>query len=480
MDPKPLACDDSFKALPRGPIRCRLKNRLELVETGRTFPVPLDYEPSRDAPSASGSRQSADVEKRATAWLCVAGSFLFLMPSFGMMQSVGVIQAYLQLNVLEDYSARDVGWITGMYTFLSLFLGIQVGPLMDRYGSRRLAPVAVVLTIPTFFLLGECTEYWHFMLCLGLLGGLGSAVASTVAIAVVGKLFVRYRGLAMGLALTGSSVGAVIFPLMLRSVLPSWGWQWSMRGLGFVITGMMVPGVGCLYPFPSLMGSMDAGVLAANTDSTARPAQPKRNAALNFTAFNSPPFSFVTGAFFMLEFVIFGVTGILPTLVTWAGFPAETGYNLIAIMNGFSFVGRLLPGAVGDRLGHLNVLLVMTVFTFVSTGVTLLPFGARHIEALYAFSACWGLGSGSFLSLVPVCMGKTCEPKDYGRFYGTMNFVVSFAVLITVPIGGQLLESMGSTPLAGLYMAIVTLGGAGLFAARALLVGFWFDMRAKI
>ncbi|KAG7149476.1 Riboflavin transporter MCH5 like protein [Verticillium longisporum] len=182
----------------------------------------------------------------------------------------------------------------------------------------------------------------------------------------------------------------------------------------------------------------------------------------------------------MLEFVIFGVTGILPTLVTWAGFPAETGYNLIAIMNGFSFVGRLLPGAVGDRLGHLNVLLVMTVFTFVSTGVTLLPFGARHIEALYAFSACWGLGSGSFLSLVPVCMGKTCEPKDYGRFYGTMNFVVSFAVLITVPIGGQLLESMGSTPLAGLYMAIVTLGGAGLFAARALLVGFWFDMRAKI
>ncbi|KAF3354352.1 hypothetical protein VdG1_07817 [Verticillium dahliae VDG1] len=456
------------------------ENRLELVETGRTFPVPLDYEPSRDASLALGSRQSADVEKRATAWLCVAGSFLFLMPSFGMMQSVGVIQAYLQLNVLEDYSARDVGWITGMYTFLSLFLGIQVGPLMDRYGSRRLAPVAVVLTIPTFFLLGECTEYWHFMLCLGLLGGLGSAVASTVAIAVVGKLFVRYRGLAMGLALTGSSVGAVIFPLMLRSVLPSWGWQWSMRGLGFVITGMMMPGVGCLYPFPSLMGSMDAGVLAANTDSTARPAQPKRNAALNFTAFNSPPFSFVTGAFFMLEFVIFGVTGILPTLVTWAGFPAETGYNLIAIMNGFSFVGRLLPGAVGDRLGHLNVLLVMIVFTFVSTGVTLLPFGARHIEALYAFSACWGLGSGSFLSLVPVCMGKTCEPKDYGRFYGTMNFVVSFAVLITVPIGGQLLESMGSTPLAGLYMAIVTLGGAGLFAARALLVGSWFDMRAKI
>ncbi|KAM0277224.1 hypothetical protein ACHAQH_005945 [Verticillium albo-atrum] len=454
-------------------------NRLELVETGQTVPVPLDYEPSRDAPSASGFRQSADVEKRAAAWLCVAGSFLFLMPSFGMMQSVGVIQAYLQFNRLEDYSARDVGWITGMYTFLSLFLGIQVGPLMDRYGSRRLAPVAVIFTIPTFFLLGECTQYWHFMLCLGLLGGLGSAVTSTVAIAVVGKLFVRYRGLAMGLALTGSSVGAVIFPLMLRSVLPSWGWQWSMRGLGFVITGMMLPALVCLYPFPTLMGSTDDGVLAANTASTAQ-VQPKRNAALNFTAFNSPPFSFVTGAFFMLEFVIFGVTGILPTLVTWAGFPAETGYNLIAIMNGFSCVGRLLPGVAGDRLGHLNVLLVMIVFTFVTTGVTLLPFGARHIEALYTFSACWGLGSGSFLSLVPVCMGKTCEPKDYGRFYGTMNFVVSFAVLITVPIGGQLLESMGSTPLAGLYMAIITLGGAGLFAARALLVGSWFDLRAKI
>ncbi|KAM0324412.1 hypothetical protein ACHAQA_008194 [Verticillium albo-atrum] len=424
-------------------------NRLELVETGQSVPVPLDYEPSRDAPSASS-----------------------------MMQSVGVIQAYLQFNRLEDYSARDVGWITGMYTFLSLFLGIQVGPLMDKYGSRRLAPIAAVFTIPTFFLLGECTQYWHFMLCLGLLGGLGSAVTSTVAIAVVGKLFVRYRGLAMGLALTGSSMGAVIFPLMLRSVLPAWGWQWSMRGLGFVITGMMLPAIACLWPFPRLMGTMDAGVLAATASS--QPAQPRKGAALNFTAFHSPPFSFVTGAFFMLEFVIFGVTGILPTLVTWAGFPAETGYNLIAIMNGFSCLGRLLPGMAGDRVGHFNVLLVMIIFTFVTTGVTLLPFGARHIEALYTFSACWGLGSGSFLSLVPVCMGKTCEPKDYGRFYGTMNFVVSFAVLITVPIGGQLLETMGSTPLAGLYMAIITLGGVGLFAARALIVGSWFDLRAKI
>lgn len=61
-----------------------------------------------------------------------------------------------------------------------------------------------------------------------------------------------------------------------------------------------------------------------------------------------------------------------------------------------------------------------------------------------------------------------------------MNFVVSFALLITVPIGGQMLESMGAMALSGLYVAVVFMGGVSTFAARSLLVGTWFGFNARI
>lgn len=61
-----------------------------------------------------------------------------------------------------------------------------------------------------------------------------------------------------------------------------------------------------------------------------------------------------------------------------------------------------------------------------------------------------------------------------------MNFVNSFGLLITVPIGGQMLDSMGGMALSGLYVAVLILGGVSLFAARALILGTWFGFREKI
>ncbi|KAI8189282.1 Copper amine oxidase 1 [Colletotrichum sp. SAR 10_75] len=190
---------------------------------------------------------------------------MFLYPSYGFMQSVGTVQSYLQLNQLSDYTARDLGWISGIFTSLGLLLGIQAGPLMDAYGTRLLAPISAATLVPLFFLLGECTKYWHFILCLGVLGGISSALTSTVAMAVIGKLFSRRRGLAMGMALSGSSFGGVTLSMMFRSLLPKLGWQWTMRATGFLVLGIMVLGVICFLPFPTLTASSSSAPLGAPT-----------------------------------------------------------------------------------------------------------------------------------------------------------------------------------------------------------------------
>ncbi|KAK7426129.1 hypothetical protein QQZ08_007439 [Neonectria magnoliae] len=426
----------------------------------------IDAEAGQHAPEQPFESTPRDIESTWGAWLCVLGSFMFLVPSFGFMQSLGTVQTYLSLNQLNDHSTGEVGWISSVYLFLSLVLGLLVGPYFDIQGPPILAPVGAAGVIATYLLMAECKEYWQFMLCLSVFGSFGAAVTMVVAVSTVGKLFVRRRGFAMGIALAGSSVGSVIFSVMLRSTFPNLGWQWSLRLMAFVAAGLMIPAVICFLPYPRLVPPSNY--------------QQAKGSALNLGAFRNPAFNLVTAGMFMLEFVIFGIGALLPTIATGAGFSPEDGFVLLAIIGSTSCIGRIVPGIIGDRLGPFNVIITMMAITIVFMGTLFVPFGTTSASVLYAFSALWGVGSGSFLSITPVCLGKTCEAKEYGTYYGTMNCIVSFSLLLSLPLSGIMYDNMGAQPLAGLYIAILFIGAVCMTAARALLIGQWLSLRTVI
>ncbi|KAF2130305.1 MFS general substrate transporter [Dothidotthia symphoricarpi CBS 119687] len=407
-----------------------------------------------------------------------------LTRSIGFTQSIGTIQSYLAQNQLKDYSTPDVGWITGLYTFLGLFFGVQASPLIDMYGPRPLAPIATALTVGLYFLLAGCKLYWQFMLCLGVLGGPQAALAGTLGIACIGKLFVQRKGLAIGVALSRSSLGGVIFPLMLRELL---GWTWAIRALAFLTTGLSMTGAICLLPFPRLH-SPSAAVVTEKK---------KKYAAISFDAFRSGSFSFLTAGMVFLEFAIFGISGLLLTFAVGAGFAPDADYTRITILNGCSCLGHILLGVVGDQFGHFDVIIAMTIATAVVTGALFVPFTTSSMSVLYAFATLWGFGSGSWLSIMPVCVGKTCDPKEYGRCYGTyssvvssketpisvtstMNWAVSFAALLAIPVDGELLEAISPAASSGLYLAVVVLGSTCFFVTRGLVSGNMLVFRAHM
>ena len=223
---------------------------VSLADRKRTEETPLPAETLTIQDTRSSSVAAADIypDGGLQAWLTVLGSALFLFPSYGFMQSVGTVQSYLERHQLSAYTARDVGWIPGVYTFLGLLFGIQVGPIFDRYGPRILGIVGSAVYVPMFFLLAECKVYWQFMLCLGILGGVGASIISTVAMSIVSNWFMKRRGLAVGIAMCGSSVGGVVMPVLLRHLFDKWGWAWAIRIIAFVVTGVLVIGNCCIRP----------------------------------------------------------------------------------------------------------------------------------------------------------------------------------------------------------------------------------------
>lgn len=92
-----------------------------------------------------------------TAWGVVFGSFCLFMSVFGIINTSAVFQSYLLENQLKEYSPSEVGWIFSTYLFVVYFVGLGVGPIFDRHGTRELVFVGSTFMVASPFILGSCT-----------------------------------------------------------------------------------------------------------------------------------------------------------------------------------------------------------------------------------------------------------------------------------------------------------------------------------
>ncbi|KXJ88997.1 major facilitator superfamily domain-containing protein [Microdochium bolleyi] len=387
------------------------------------------------------------------AWLVVAGASLTLLPSFGLITAIGTLQDHWTQYQLQQYMTRDISWISGLLFYIWLAASLVIGPWFDRHGPRWLMLCGSVGFVLMHLLLAECSLYWQLMLACSLIGGFSGAMLSTTALATVALWFEERRGFAQGIAMAGSSLGGLLIPMILRITFPKYGYAWSMRILA-LMTAM------CLA----------IGNLLVRGRHKAHPG-----AIISFHMFRSLPVALFAASVVGLEMVLFLAQVLLPTYATLQpAYPPDTSFYVLAVCNGASCLGRLGPGYASDKLGRFNTLLAMILFTLVSTAAAWLPFGHTSLGALYAFSALFGFGTGSWMALIPACIGQLCPPGEFGRYYGGIYFLASFATLVGVPMGGALLESVSGMAMIGLCCGVLGVSlGLFLLSRWALLGRRW-------
>jgi hypothetical protein len=129
----PLATDN-VRSLSGNHARISEEAGSSSFEMGRLLEATLgddsDNEEAEISPEKNNFRASDSQpfpEGGVRAWSVVAGAFFMLLPSFGLMNSVGTFEDFWQENQLSSYTTRDIGWIPSVFVYLGLALGIQVG-----------------------------------------------------------------------------------------------------------------------------------------------------------------------------------------------------------------------------------------------------------------------------------------------------------------------------------------------------------------
>ncbi|KAJ5206577.1 Major facilitator superfamily domain general substrate transporter [Penicillium cf. griseofulvum] len=392
------------------------------------------------------------------AWCVVAGSFCLLMATFGVMNTTGILQSYFATHQLASYSPSAIGWIPGLFTFFGLSISVQVGPMFDRYGPKAILIIGTACYVTGLLLLAESYLYWHFVLTLGVLSGTGAALLSTVALASVPQWFDRKAALAIGISMAGAGLGGVVFPFMLRAGFTRLGYEWTIRLLALVVLVLCVLGI----------------VLVK-----ARLPKGRSKSTVNLRSLQDARFTWLTLGIFGLELEVFAGLGLYPTYVIMQGFSNSTSVILLATLNIASTAGRLAAGGVADRFGRINTQTALIAVGAFAVFVIWLPFG-NSLIGLYMFSVIFGLASGSFLSLAPACIGQISKASEVGGRFGLTYSIVSFATLICIPIGGEMLDKVGKRAMVA-YLGSVLIVTLGLFVmARWACLSYRWRWQAKI
>ncbi|KAJ5691869.1 Major facilitator superfamily domain general substrate transporter [Penicillium macrosclerotiorum] len=375
--------------------------------------------------------------------LVVLGSFSSILGGLGLMNSIGIYQAWISTHQLSSLSEGQIGWIFGLYNFLVFFCGIQIGPIFDAKGPRLLMWFGSALIVLTFILIGFCTAYWHFLVVVGILGGMGTSFIFIVPVASIGHYFCRRRGAATGLALSGGSIGGVIFPLVLENLAPRIGFAWSTRIIGLITLILLIPG--CLLvraKFP----------LKAPSPPSAKVFLP------DLTILKDPVLALTTLGVFFIEWGFFIPLEYIASYALASGISPKLSYLMVVFLNAGSFPGRWLPGILADRIGRFNTLLLTNILCLVAVLGIWMP-AEGNLVAVVIFSVVFGFASGSNISLVPVCVGELCPVQNYGRYYTTVYTIVSFGALTGVPIAGEILHRCH-----GAYWGLIAFAGCAYAA----------------
>ncbi|KEY65530.1 hypothetical protein S7711_08762 [Stachybotrys chartarum IBT 7711] len=379
------------------------------------------------------------------AWLVAAGSSCVFFCCLGLANAFGVFQEYYMTHQLRHHSPDDIAWIGSLSAFIQFGSGAFGGPLFDRYGERMIWPFSVVY-IFGLMMISLCTEYWQFMLSQGVVLGICTGFMQLPCLAALSQYFDKKKAAAFGIAIAGSSIGGVVFPLALSRMLNDLGlsFGWSVRIMAFICIPVL--GFACVAIKSRL--------------------PPKKTSFFYFEAFRDKKFCLLILSLFFTFLGLFTPLFFLPAYAVSQGMDATLASYLLAIVNAASTFGRVIPGILADRWGRLNILAIGGVLS----GVVIYCMNSASSDAgLIVFALAYGFVSGSAISGatagLTICI---IDEQRTGSYIGMGLALGSIAVLIGPPVNGVLMDYYGFMEVCIFSGTMMVVGGVTALATKAL------------
>lgn len=176
----------------------------------------------------------SNVKKKMTnvRWTVVALIFFATTINYIDRQVIGLLKPYIQEDL--GWTEADYGYIVTAFQIAYGIGMLLCGRMLDRLGSKLGYSIAIVVWSIGAVMHATVRSVTGFGAARAILG-LGEAGNFPAAVKIIAEWFPkRDRAYATGLFNSGTTIGAIIAPIIVTAITLQWGWRWA-----FIVTGML-------------------------------------------------------------------------------------------------------------------------------------------------------------------------------------------------------------------------------------------------
>ncbi|ELT99316.1 hypothetical protein CAPTEDRAFT_173068 [Capitella teleta] len=411
----------------------------------------------------------------AWGWVVLLGSFVAYFIADGWSYSFGIIFPSL-LSYFEE-SRGKTALIAALLYGVPLLVSPIVCALTEAYGCRVVAMTGGLLTSVAFVVSSFAQSVDFLCFSIGILSSVGLSMIYVPSIVIVTCYFEKRRGLATGLAVTGSGLGAFAFPPLIEFLIEQYGWRQTLFLFGAI--WLHVIPAGALFRPPPVVYTQSANAeesVELRAEETADVAASRHGCCWRFwrefkslialtfdktLALSKPYLVFTAATFLLYLFVGMPYVYLMDKALIQGVQPTNAAF-LFSIIGIGRTIGQVLLGFAGDSARINTLFLYGLALAIAGVGTVLVPVCYGY-SLLGVFSFTFGFFVSVTYTLQMMCLVLMVGLERSTGAFGLLQMVQGIATLLGTPIAGWLYEATES------YDVSFYVAGAWVFVSGLVL-----------
>jgi len=324
-----------------------------------------------------------------------------------------------------------------LFGVIAALLAPVFGWMADRHGVRKVALWSLFAFAVTFAAIGltprgqgpsTLTIYYGLWVAVGLVGIGSTPVTWSRAINL---WFFRQRGLALGILLLGTSLAAMVVPQIAVRAIEAYGW----RAMFMLVA--LLPAAALVIAFFLFREPRPEERPKAIESASGRLTGVTLSQALR-----DHRFWLIWLSIALIAMAFGGAFINMPTMLQLSGVDAETAASVMGILGIGIFAGRILTGALLDRLWQGVVAFPLLCLPAISAWILLGENLTFPLAATAGFLL--GFAAGAESDLIAYLAGRYFGMAHYGKIYGMLYMPFGLFSAASPIVYAQVLDRTGS------------------------------------
>jgi MFS transporter, OFA family, oxalate/formate antiporter len=382
-------------------------------------------------------------------WWRVVGALLMNL-SLGSLYAWSIFVAPLEKEF--GWNRAQTSWIFTIAIFVFGTSFVLAGRLQDKLGPFRISLVGSIFLAAGLILASFTNSLPWIFISLGVVMGIGNGFGYATPIPVLSKWFPDRRGLAVGLAVAGYGAGSAILAFVVPPLLTRVGWRGTFLYLGIAFLIATVIGA-FLLKNPPVGWKPEGWAPAATSKVVASTRDYTPGELLHTKQFYEMWIAYCLGA----AAGLMTISQLIPFAKS-VGLPATAATLTLLIAAIGNAIGRILSGALSDRIGRLQTLRLMILLSAI-----IMPIIANVSNLFFVYVLIFAVYYcfGTLLSVFPSTTADFFGTKNLGVNYGWLFTAYAVAGIVGPMIGGYMFKRYDNYTVAFYsagVLAVIALG----------------------